>query len=346
MKPLLPTLGLAGLVMALTGTAYGGIASAAPVDCGSIITQDTTLTTDIGPCGVGLTIRGEGVVLDLGGHTVRGNANRAGDSAGILFDGTDSATVRNGTVTEWNAGVVMDGGSANTVRNVRAVNNVSNGLGLFGDGIFVFQSDGAQILDNAVIGNGPFSGITLDDSSGSLVDSNSAQNNVAGTAIGIWILNDQDVSPGDPDLVGRQASFNLVSNNQVQGNALEGIQISRFATHNTLYNNNTSQNGTFTTNRVRDGNGIAVFGNENRVEQNIAFGNGANGIVIFRSTSSRTGRAQGVNNTLVNNRAQGNDVGPNPAPSFDLLDQSPACDNNQWHGNLGQRISPPCTLNP
>jgi hypothetical protein len=47
----------------------------------------------------------------------------------------------------------------------------------------------------------------------------------------------------------------------------------------------------------------------------------------------------GRNNLLLRNTAVGNGL-------FDLWDSNPGCDNNVWRQNRGQKVSPPCTLNP
>lgn len=47
----------------------------------------------------------------------------------------------------------------------------------------------------------------------------------------------------------------------------------------------------------------------------------------------------GRNNLLLRNTAVGNGL-------FDRWDSNPGCDNNVWRQNRGQKVSPPCTLNP
>ena len=333
--------GGSALAVALAGTAFVGTASAAHVTCGSVITVSTVLDSDVGPCVEGITIGASNVVLDLGGHSVFGVPS-SGDGDGITFNNVSNSTVRNGTVHSWDVGIFVTRGQGNTIQSMVIRDNP-----VF-DGAYILRSDGTKFLSNRVTNNGRFSGVTFDDVSNGQIVGNTIQGNVRGTAIGIWILNNRDVSAaaGDPDLVGLQASNNLVANNMVQGNALDGIQISRFATRNVVRNNNASQNGVIRSNPVRDGSGIIIFGNENTIQDNLAVGNGANGVFVSASSSAATGRAQGVNNTLLRNRAQGNDTGTNLAPAFDLRDANPNCDNNGWHGNVGQTFSPPCVLNP
>ena len=328
------------LATVAAGTVAVSPASAAHVACGAVITTNTVLDSNVGPCTVGITIGASNIVLDLGGFTVFGTPGN--DDSGIIFANVTGSTVRNGTVRDFDTGVEIDRGSGNTVTAMDLRDNPRF------DAIFVFRSDNTKITHNRMNGNGTFSQVTLEDSSNSQVTNNVIQGGVRGTTIGIWVLNNRDrpVAEGDPDLVGLQASNNLIAYNLVQGNALDGIQISRFATRNIVQNNDASQNGVLRTNNVRDGSGIIVFGNENTVQDNLMYGNGANGLFISASTSANTGRAQGVNNTLLRNRAFGNDTGTIVAPSFDLRDGNPNCDNNGWHGNQGQTFTPPCVLNP
>jgi parallel beta-helix repeat protein len=337
------------VALLLLSAVYVRPAAAAHVGCGAVITQSTVLDSDIGPCTVGLTIAGNGVVLDMNGHRLTGPANRTG-GPGILFDNVNRALVRNGTVSGFTAGVAIDSGANNTIVAMNILDNV--GQGTFGDGILVFESDGVRIIGNQISRNGLFSGITLLDSSNGLVDGNNISfNNIPTgsglfTDIGVWILNDEDVDrdKGEPDVVGRQASFNLVSNNQVTGNGLDGIQISRFSHHNTARNNSVIANGLRQRPGVRDGDGIAIFSNDNLVEQNKVFRNGGNGIGIQMSQTALT--TQGVRNRILSNQTGGNGIGPNIPQNFDLFDAWPNCDNNTWRANTYQTFNQPCVTTP
>src|ERR687897_642246 len=61
------------LVIAIIAMMFGsGSASATHVQCGDVITQDTTLDSDLVCAGDGLTILGERVTLDLAGHSMTG----------------------------------------------------------------------------------------------------------------------------------------------------------------------------------------------------------------------------------------------------------------------------------
>ncbi len=183
------------LVAGLTATA--GPAAAAHVSCGDVITQDTTLDSDLGPCpGHGLIVTASNITLDLG-HTVFAQ-NGPEERVGILLRNVTGVTVENGTVEGFDAGIAINGGSGNTVTRVTAQDNVNDMLEPFpftprtalppeqlplmlcnyGDGITTFASDNNLIEHNRVIGNGPYSGIALvDDSDGNVVRRNMVQDN-------------------------------------------------------------------------------------------------------------------------------------------------------------------------
>lgn len=159
-------------VAAILSSAFLGVAAASHVACGEMITEDTTLDSDIGPCvGNGIVVAANNITLDLGGHTVIGNntANQTpNEQVGILLRRVSGVTVRNGEVRNFDAGVAVMGGARNTVTTVHAHDNI-NHLTLtgalnacdFGDGITIFDSDDNRISRNRATHNGPYSGISL-----------------------------------------------------------------------------------------------------------------------------------------------------------------------------------------
>ncbi|MPZ65269.1 MAG: hypothetical protein GEU83_07025 [Pseudonocardiaceae bacterium] len=189
----------AGTTLLSATTFVGTAAGQDAIGCGDVITEDTTLAADIGPCpGDGLIVEADGVTLDLGGHTITGdpNARRAPDKAGILLYRVSGVTVTNGTVANFDGGVVVRGGAENTIRKVTASDNVNYRVltgrdstlddidretGPFcdyGDGIAVFNSSGNSVEQNNVTGNGPYGGISLiEDSDDNVVAKNKILDN-------------------------------------------------------------------------------------------------------------------------------------------------------------------------
>lgn len=204
-----------------------------PPGCGASITEDTTLTADIGPCSRhGLVVEADGVTLDLGGHTINGDAfARSGaDKAGILLKGVRGVTVRNGTVVGFDAGVAIQGGGGNAVRGVTVEDNVNyrvvtgrnadpddvnldeQVLCMLGEGISVANSSDNVIEHNRVYGNGPLAGIALvGDSNDNLV----AHNDVA----------DNDVPNTTPDGRPTTCGTGRQQGPMTRGRSIQGIGI-------------------------------------------------------------------------------------------------------------------------
>ena len=214
MKPVRRVIVATTTVLLVLGTGLVGAAAGASLACGTVITKDTKLTENIGPCaGAGLIVAANGITLDLGGHTITGNplarpdqplGPLGRDQAGIVLRQVEGVTVTNGTVTAFDAGVAIMGGSRNTVRGIIARDNVNyriltgrdafpEDIDLeagpfcnFGDGITAFNSRHNLITGNVTTGNGPFSGISLVE--------NSDNNRVAGNQVV-----DNDVINQSPD---------------------------------------------------------------------------------------------------------------------------------------------------
>src|SRR2546425_13075034 len=92
------------LVAALSAAAFLTLTTAQAfanhVECGDLITQDTTLDSDLIDCpGDGIVIGADDITLDLGGHTVEGSGSSiVGIANGNLYgepEGHDGVTIRN-----------------------------------------------------------------------------------------------------------------------------------------------------------------------------------------------------------------------------------------------------------
>ncbi|MCY1046159.1 right-handed parallel beta-helix repeat-containing protein [Corallococcus sp. bb12-1] len=110
----------------------GGAAQAEgnAVQCGDTLTQHTRLTRDLvcpGTEAPALRVVGEGIVLDLGGHTVRRSGPAMGDSQGIVVEA--NGTVRNGTIRGFRWGYVLDSGADNV--RLHELSLVDNGTAIY-----------------------------------------------------------------------------------------------------------------------------------------------------------------------------------------------------------------------
>lgn len=359
------TLLLAGVVL-LGGLPLAGGAGADvnPV-CGQTITSNTTLTADLGPCGnYGLIVGASNVTLDLGGHRIFGTPNPF-DNAGVYLAGRTGVTVRNGTISDFDAGVVIEGGGGNTVTGITAEHNIGTQVGgtsRFGDGFAIESSSDNAVVNNVARDNGPFSGIgvyslvdsdhprsTSGPSQRNLIQGNQVVDNVVGR--------DGFTGNTDNDGIRIENTFasgatpvdaaNQIIANQVSHSGLDGISIFARSPANVIRGNQTTRNGFFRS-TARRGDGIIVFNLSERtvIENNISSGNADNGIRIRGPLGSNAGS---TNDRIASNEAVGNAVLPTIASAvfgpqaYDLNDQNPNCDSNVWLANRYHTANPPCT---
>ena len=286
--------------------------------CGQTILVSTVLDSNIGPCGAGLIIGADNITLDLNGFTITGGP--VGDGPGILLPNRTGVTVRNGTVTQFDAGVAIEGGSANTVTAMRVLDNRGSFTTDFGDGIAMFATTSNRITNNQVRNNGPYDGIGMIRSNFNFIDSNQVADNIqSNQTTGIRIEN-----------AGRTASNdNVVTNNLVANNALDGIQVFAGGSRNQIRFNQVFGN-------ARDGITVFAGGSNNIIEGNHVRGNREDGIHI-RGAAGAFPAPTG--NQILRNVAFGNAV-------FDLRDDNPNCGGNVWRGNQAATFTPPCTMTP
>lgn len=247
-----------GLALVLSTTTLASPAQAAPVNCGDVITQDTVLTTDIGPCpGHGIVIAASSITLDLNGHQVSGNpqVRVSPDKAGVLLRQVTGVTVQNGIIKRFDGGVAIMGGSANTVRKVTLRDNVNYRVVTgrdgpndtdpehgpfcdFGDGIAAFGSNNNVIKHNNLTGNGPYSAVALiSDSNDNVVSHNQIRDNdIINRDPGGKPTTCGLISQGNPEggtsrvsqdagvrIEGPGADRNFVERNQIRRSGLAGV---------------------------------------------------------------------------------------------------------------------------
>src|SRR3954466_840982 len=129
---------LAASVAAL-GAVPAASADAAVLQCGDVITQDTRLDSDVGPCGgvaPALRITAKNVTLDLHGHRVFGD----GTGFGIISEGgiAGDSTITNGRVDNFSLGGERGGGDPVSRRVVTRT----------GTGILALGTTGVTITRN------------------------------------------------------------------------------------------------------------------------------------------------------------------------------------------------------
>ena len=303
------------------------------MSCGAIITTDTVLNSDVGPCSLGVVIGASNITFDLGGHRIFG---RAGGRPGILVQGLSGVRIRNGTVSDFGAGVNLVGGQGNTVTAIQAINNIGS-PGTFGYGIGVVMSFSNTVNGNRAARNGAGGGIALRGTFGPGVGP--AGNVVQGNAV-----EDND---GPGVFLGGFARGNVVSGNRITGNSSDGIQLQFLTAANQITANVVVGNGFRASDRRGDGifvghdafegpTGGVLEGDQ--VDANTVFFNAANGIHVGSHNNQIRSNRTGNNNQLLDAAV----------PAFDLLDSTSgnACDANAWSGNTFVTAFPPCTTAP
>jgi parallel beta-helix repeat protein len=285
---------LLAAIVSLWTVVGAGSAFASHISCGQVLTQDTTLDSDLVDCPAnGLVIGAPNISVDLNGYMVDGPGRSGGPGVGIYDPGGfDGITVENGTVREFEYGLLLDGMTGSSLDRLSVVSNLQ-------DGILMTGSQSNRITRSNIDANteGVRLGPDLDGigSDGNLVTENRMQGN--GAAGVITAQSDANVIEGNTlsdDARGNQAAIMVISSsatqvvrNDVSDNPNFGIILSRTA--NSYVARNSAD---------RNGSGIVITENSsgNTVERNSASENRQQGIWI----------ASSPNNTVEWNTAQRN----------------------------------------
>ena len=333
-----------GTALALVALGMGAAAPAraAVVTCGQVVTVDTTLDSNVGPCASdGVVIGAANVTLKLNGHKILG-APSAGDTAGVRVNFGGATIQGPGDITGFDGGVAkLVAGDGVRVQDLRIFGNGAQAANTLGDGIVLSGGTGHQVLRNTIFDNGPYSGVTLLGAvvnsviEGNTIYENTRQQNATLTEVsGIRLENISTVRP----------TFITIRNNTIRANGLEGIALFAGASDNLIVGNTVQANG-FHNKTHRKGDGIRMFagGARNQILDNLVYSNAANGIFLqgpagtFGGTTTNQIRR---NRSLQNNALR--------AGGFDLFDGnlSPPCDANVWQGNQYRTFNQPCVTAP
>ena len=305
------------VVLLLAVAPRTALATHAP--CGSTLTSDTTLDSDLSCTDTALVIGADGISVDLAGHTIAfsgvlpdfGPPNF--EPHGVSDFGFDDVTIRGGTIVGFHGGVQATGADALLVEDLILIDNTF-GIGLrdvhysriannivnnamdsstrFGIGLN--QSSNNVISNNLVKNNGLF-GITMRESSDNLLEGNRASGNANGFHL--------DGSSG-----------NTLEGNTANDNENFGFTLSGGSSDNTLEGNTATGNlgevafnliessgntllGNTASNNVSHGFGVGDFSFGNTLKENNANANGGSGFIVGDVSSG---------NTLEGNKAEGN----------------------------------------
>ena len=201
-----------GTVRALAAAlvVMGALPALAGADCreiGSVPVRITRagvycLTRDLAvPAGVevGIRVEADGVVVDLGGHTLTGRGG-----AGVRAVGRHGVSVRNGAIRGFGRGVVLEGsGGLHLVEGMR-IQARDAGIVLEGrgntvrrnwllDGGMVVRGRLARVLENEVRLGGAAAAIRVIDGSGGVVEANQVTGRRGRASVGVVVESGEDV---------------------------------------------------------------------------------------------------------------------------------------------------------
>lgn len=258
-----PRRSLVAAIVAALFAVTAAPAYASHVGCGSLITTDTTLDSDVGPCvGDALIVAADDVTLDLGGHTVSG----AGTGAGVRVARHTGVEVMNGTIEGFHTGLVLDEADGNHIWSLTLRDNLRQGITVAGSDANVIEKN--SILDN------DGDAIRLGLSDGNVVRKNVAIGNVFGIGVA-------DGSDG-----------NLVEKNSLSATDVFGIAVFSNATNNRVEKNDVL--GTL----LGDGITVASDSSGTQITKNVASGNADDGIDVENQTTTVTANTANGNADL------------------------------------------------
>lgn len=250
-----PIFALAAAIWMVAGP---GSANAAQVSCGSTITADTTLRSDLSNCpGDGLTIGADNITLDLGGHTIDGDAvaGTADADAGVQLTGHHGVKLQNGTVQEFGTGVLLDAATGNQLRRLTVLRSGARGVQLQ-------NGSNGNRLDAIHSNDNGRTGIVMLSSDHNLVTHSTAARNTQ-TGIGIVVgahnvIEDGDFSDNEVGVFLSEATDGTLESTVASRNSDEGIVL------------DTSDRNTVSHNRVsRNAGQVIVVGDRNVVAANL-----------------------------------------------------------------------------
>ncbi len=320
------------LVVAALMTFGDSRASASHVSCGDTITADATLDSDLVDCpNNGIVIGADDITLDLNGHRVDGDGTEFAGCVkgefcdeGLLNDGHDGITVRDGSVREFADGAFILSARHNRMLGISSSKNVffgflvvesarsvirnssgSNNLVPDGDGMGLFGSRHVRVVNNS-FRNNPGPGIHVEDSTDNLIkgnlflrnsifieaDRNQVRSNrsVRARDLGIIAVGNRNVIARNRVSravggIGIDGRGNLVARNVVVRARRDGIPLFGGANH------------TVRRNRIRGSGDDGIWVNERNdhtlLKRNVAVGAGDDGFhVNSRSTKLTRNRAR------------------------------------------------------
>ncbi|HEX7255365.1 MAG TPA: right-handed parallel beta-helix repeat-containing protein [Gaiellaceae bacterium] len=248
------------------------------VFCGQKITQSTKLNNNLGDClGHGLIVGADNITIDLNGKTIDGKSI----GAGILNNGYDSVTIKNGTLTDFDFGVLLTNGTkSNIVESVTAQHTQDAGLSL---------GQPTAPEDPNFPPPEPLPGF-LSGVDGNILRSNT----VVANSRGVWLTNGAKDNVVRENLIGStsgeavwidRAGLNLIEGNDIQLASKFGVLLEG-ATGNTIKGNSIADVGTGVLVGATTTGTIGIESIDNRIEGNLIAESGGPALRIVSSSGN------------------------------------------------------------
>ena len=163
------------------------------LSCGQVVKQSVKLTANLDCKTDGLIVGADGITIDLNGFTLTGPGDKS-SKVGVMFADNDDVTVQGpGTIENFQAGALFSGGEENKISKVTFQNNE---IGIFETGakntaveynsmfdnsigVAAHSSSGTSLNTN-IFNNNDLAGVTLVNSAGNQLSTNTIQGSVNG----------------------------------------------------------------------------------------------------------------------------------------------------------------------
>lgn len=195
--------------------------------CGEVVRQSARLEVDLNCPRHGITIDGDGIVIDLAGHTITGPGKgewvwpgRALSSVGIRVAGKKNVVLRNGKIANFATAVLLEDSQGVIVEGITSDSNHY--------GIYLFRGSGA-VLSRVQVTNNIY-GLHLQDTHGNVL----TRSRVARSHHG---------SPGGYGINLYGSNKNAIHENRIEQNQSQGVWLID-SRENRIYRNNFVRNST------------------------------------------------------------------------------------------------------
>ncbi len=218
--------------VSITASAFiAPMAMAASPACGSAITANTTLDSDMACPSTGIVIGANNITLDCAGHKITGNGPYSSQS-GVQLLGVSGATVKNCQISSYNYGINSYYANSNMI--------TGNTLSSNSNGVYLRESRSNNVANNTMSSNS--SGVYLFNSSNNIVSQNSIATFVQQVAMTFYGANGNRVTSnaftGNNNIYSKGLVFQNSSGNSIYNNSFSDIfkDVVFYSAHSNTWN--------------------------------------------------------------------------------------------------------------